>query len=116
MYNLCHFSSELESKIDLMDAPEVVAKKLSSVTFHKSGILAFFEHVVDPMLQQFGISIKESLEGDTVSEHSFKEILGECISWVLSQVQAGCKGEEMEEIIRRAYPDGEMEVGLVTCG
>jgi tyrosyl-tRNA synthetase len=57
-FNKNNFSSEENTKIDLMDSPQTVNAKIDSATFPKSGsgeengILAFYKHVVFPILEE----------------------------------------------------------------
>ena len=56
--NIFEFSSEENTKIDLLDAPNVVEAKIDSAICPKissgveNGVLAFYKHVVFPIIGQ----------------------------------------------------------------
>ena len=64
-------SSEEESKIDLLDPPEVVKKKLKKAfcepgNVKENGLLSFVKYVLFPLFGEFKIERKEAFGGPVV--------------------------------------------------
>ena len=62
-------SSEEDSKIDLLDSPEVVKKKLKRAfcepgKVEDNGVLAFVKHVIFSLFDTFEVNRKEANGGD----------------------------------------------------
>ncbi|KAI1724742.1 tRNA synthetases class I (W and y) domain-containing protein [Ditylenchus destructor] len=125
-------SSEENTKIDLLDKPEVVNRKIDTAACPKkntgqdNGILAFFKFVVLPILQnQCEVDstsnestiiiidkrefrnydeIEDAFESDKLSEQALKKALKDFLNGILSKIQEQCNNDEMQEIIKNAYP------------
>ncbi|KAE9555705.1 hypothetical protein FO519_001057 [Halicephalobus sp. NKZ332] len=113
-------SSEIDSKIDLLDSPEIVAKKIDGACCEKgnpddNGVLAFFHFVLLPIVHPNSIEldgksfatyeeIKTDFESGALSEKTLKDYLKTFLINVLEKVQEQCKTPEMAETIKKAYP------------
>ncbi|KAH8857980.1 Tyrosine--tRNA ligase, cytoplasmic [Schistosoma japonicum] len=118
-------SSEIDSKIDLLDLPEFVASKLASSVCPPSmtaeqgnGVLAFLKYVIFPLVpMRTGLSIprtpkpyfnyiqveKDYLE-NKIPADSLRSIVTECLNGLLETVQNDFKDPKLQELVRNAYP------------
>ncbi|KAK4468191.1 hypothetical protein MN116_008351 [Schistosoma mekongi] len=118
-------SSEIDSKIDLLDPPEFVASKLASSVCPPSmtaeqgnGVLAFLKYVIFPLVPtRTGLSIprtprpyfnyiqveKDYLE-NKIPADSLRSIVTECLNGLLETVQNDFKDPKLQELLRNAYP------------
>lgn len=120
-------SSEEESKIDLLDSPASVKKKLKKAfcepgNVENNGILAFVKHVLFPLLKGEDFIIPRSAEhgGDThytkysdVEEDFSKEALhpGDLkagvevyINRLLEPIRKTFEDPKLKELTQKAYP------------
>ncbi|KAK9421934.1 putative Tyrosine--tRNA ligase [Seiridium unicorne] len=126
-------SSEPDSKIDLLDAPEVVAKKLkkahcaTSVT-EGNGVVAFVEHVIfrvqalksggkakfivdrerdgkEPLIYEDIAVLKSDFEKDILTPQLLKAALTKALNELLAPIQAEFQAsEEWKKTAELAYP------------
>ncbi|CAD5205418.1 unnamed protein product [Bursaphelenchus okinawaensis] len=112
-------SSEADTKIDLLDAPELVEKKIMGAACPKkeeseeNGVLSFYEYVVltncDSLVFKNGVvvhtaeELREAFESDKVSAEELKSELVEFLNKILSMVQEKCDNDEVREIIAKGY-------------
>lgn len=83
-----YFSSEENSKIDLLDSAEVACKKIDAAVCdcnsNENGVLAFYEHVLFPIVSPKAISVdgknfedyadlRDAFNAGRLSEASLKE-------------------------------------------
>lgn len=113
-------SSEIESKIDLLDDEETIKKKLSSAlcdpnNVADNGVLAFIEHVIWPLFEKFSIESQskeyeqyEKLVGDftsgVVTEEHLKVATASYINKLLDPIRKEFQQEELKELTQKAYP------------
>ena len=128
-------SSVADSKIDLLDSPDVVRKKLKKAfcepgNVADNGVLAFAKHVICPLLfdhnEKFTIDRKpenggdvsfdtyEAIEKDFADEKihpaDLKEALGKYIERFLKPVRASFEADvELQKSLKLAYPDKAKE-------
>uniref|UniRef100_A0A915AEV0 Tyrosine--tRNA ligase n=4 Tax=Parascaris univalens TaxID=6257 RepID=A0A915AEV0_PARUN len=111
-------SSEEGSKIDLLDGPEVVRAKIAGALCERgvadNGVLAFYEHVLMPLMHPNPVIIegrpfvditelRQQYDAGDVSETALKETLTEFLCRVLALVQEQCLTEELEKVLLKAY-------------
>lgn len=131
-------SSEIDSKIDLLDKPDVVSKKIeSSVCVRgnpgENGVLQFFRFVVLPIVNPSSIEIDgksysnydeicDAFESEIVSADALKTFLKEFLIDILTNVQNQCENDELREIMEKAYntppeldTSGEISEGFKTA-
>jgi len=105
-------SSEADSKIDLLDPPEIVAKKIDGSLCNRgspeeNGVLAFFHFVVLPIIHPKPVElggksfttydeIQTDFESGALSEKTLKEYLKTFLIDVLEKVQKQCKTPELD--------------------
>ncbi|VDN03783.1 unnamed protein product [Thelazia callipaeda] len=112
-------SSEENSKIDLLDAADIVRRKIDgAICDHDSnenGILAFYEHVLFPIVSPKTIWVDrkefENYENlyaahsiGRISEMGLKETIKDFICELLEVVQKNCMDDEMLLTIEKGYP------------
>lgn len=111
-------SSEEESKIDLLDPPEVVSAKIDGASCDRNseenGVLAFYEFVFFPIVHPSLIVVdgkcyecyqrlKEDFNEGKIDQTALKTTLKKFLCDVLGDVQKQCCNEEMQAIIEKAY-------------
>lgn len=114
-------SSEIESKIDLLDDENSIKSKLSkSICDPKdtanNGVLAFIQHVIWPLFGKFQIEhqskeyalfddlVKDFVAGN-VSEENLKLSTTKCINRLLAPIRKEFQQDELKALTQRAYPD-----------
>lgn len=113
-------SSEVESKIDLLDDEETIKRKLSSAlcdcnNVAENGVLAFIEHVIWPLFEKFSIESQskeyeqyESLVGDfasgVVKEHDLKIATATYINRLLDPIRKEFQQDDLKALAKSAYP------------
>lgn len=121
-------SSEEESKIDLLDTPASVKKKLKKAfcepgNVENNGVLAFVKHVVFPLFgkeEQFVVPRSAEHGGDIrydnyekLEEDFAKEVLhpGDlkagvevCINRLLAPIIKTFESPELKQLVQKAYP------------
>lgn len=116
-------SSEIESKIDLLDDAQVVAKKLNSAQCSdvvENGILAFVEHVILPLFGKFPLESKYFDEGSheyvdyahllddfsnrRISEDDLKKATCSCLNRLLDPIREEFQQDELQALAKSAYP------------
>uniref|UniRef100_A0A914LFS1 Tyrosine--tRNA ligase n=1 Tax=Meloidogyne incognita TaxID=6306 RepID=A0A914LFS1_MELIC len=114
-------SSEEYSKIDLLDDPDVVSTKIDSANCPSiesgidNGVLAFYQHVVFPIIggsiimnnQQFCdfLSLQKAFKEELIKENELKNYLKQFLNGILAKVQENCfNTPEFKEILSKAYP------------
>uniref|UniRef100_A0A0N5ABD7 Tyrosine--tRNA ligase n=1 Tax=Syphacia muris TaxID=451379 RepID=A0A0N5ABD7_9BILA len=116
-------SSEENSKIDLLDPPEVVCSKIDSALCEKgieeNGVLTFYEYVFFPFVYPSGIvvdgtsysryeALKHDFDIGKVGTAAVKDALKKFLCDVLNDVRKQCCNEEMSLIIEKAYMQHNM--------
>ncbi|KAI6174963.1 Tyrosine--tRNA ligase [Aphelenchoides bicaudatus] len=112
-------SSEENTKIDLLDSPEVVERKVQSANCSKtgedgvdSGVLAFFKHVVFPIRGSVKVGDVEfsapadlisAFNEDKVTEDQLKTSLAQFLNNILGKIQSDSESAEVKEILAKAY-------------
>jgi tyrosyl-tRNA synthetase len=113
-------SSEIDSKIDLLDKPNIVSMKIeSSVCVRgnsdENGVLQFFRFVVFPIVSPRLIDLggqsyrnyDELVEAfekkEIISADQLKEFLKAFLIGILTKVQDKCENDELQNIMDRAY-------------
>ncbi|CAH8599132.1 unnamed protein product [Schistosoma margrebowiei] len=118
-------SSEIDSKIDLLDPPEFVASKLASsvcppnmTAEQGNGVLAFLKYVIFPLVPiRTGLSIPRTrkpyfnyteVEKDylmnKIPSDSLRNVVTECLNGLLVTIQNDFKDPKLQELVRNAYP------------
>ncbi|KAI0176715.1 tRNA synthetases class I-domain-containing protein [Pestalotiopsis sp. NC0098] len=126
-------SSEPDSKIDLLDAPEVVAKKLKKAhcatgVVEGNGVVAFVEHVIfrvqalksggkakfvvererdgkEPLVYEDIALLKADFEKDILTPQLLKAALTKALNELLAPIQAEYQAsEEWQKTTELAYP------------
>lgn len=113
-------SSEIESKIDLLDDEETIKKKLSSAlcdpnNVAENGVLAFIEHVIWPLFEKFSIesqskeydqyeSLVEDFTSGVVTEEHLKIATASYINKLIDPIRKEFEGDELRALTREAYP------------
>lgn len=112
-------SSEENTKIDLLDSPEVVERKVGSANCSKtgedgvdSGVLAFFKYVVFPIRgsvqvggTEFGApnELITAFNEDRITEDQLKSSLAQFLNSILGKIQSDSESAEVKEILAKAY-------------
>uniref|UniRef100_A0A8R1Y140 Tyrosine--tRNA ligase n=1 Tax=Onchocerca volvulus TaxID=6282 RepID=A0A8R1Y140_ONCVO len=111
-------SSEENSKIDLLDKADIVRRKIDGAICNRNsnenGVLAFYEHVLFPIISPKTISIDgksydnyqdlfEEYNAGRISETGLKETIKEFICKILEEVQKNCMNEEMLSLLKKGY-------------
>ncbi|CAD5207800.1 unnamed protein product [Bursaphelenchus xylophilus] len=112
-------SSEVDSKIDLLDPPDVVERKIMGASCPKkaesedNGVLSFYEFVVltthekvqfdNGLIVQTAGELREAFENDKVTAEELKSKLALFLNGILAKVQAKCDNDEIREIISKGY-------------
>ncbi|CAL1539466.1 unnamed protein product [Lymnaea stagnalis] len=119
-------SSEEDSKIDLLDAPELVNKKLKKAfcepgNITENGVLSFCKHVLFPLrskdfeikrAQQFGgdaafstyEQLEEAFAKEEVHPGDLKNAVELYMNELMEPIRQEFKSPEMVDLIARAYP------------
>lgn len=113
-------SSELNSKIDLLDDEETIRRKLSGALCDRNntaenGVLAFVQHVIWPLFGKFHIeslsktyeqheNLVEDFVSGTVSEFDLKDATASHINKLLDPIRKEFEQEELRELTHSAYP------------
>ncbi|KAI6179819.1 Tyrosine--tRNA ligase [Aphelenchoides besseyi] len=117
-------SSEKETKIDLLDPPELIEAKIKSAACPKTsgdeevqnGVLSFYEFVIFPTIKSVdlkgdgklrfenSVDLNAAFNDGRVSERELKAYLVEFLNGILEKVRRACDNEEMREILTKAYP------------
>lgn len=113
-------SSEIESKIDLLDDSEAVARKLNSAMCSKdnlteNGVLAFIEHVIWPLFGKFSIEslakeydqhtkLIEDFVSGVVDENLLKSTTAAYINKLLDPIREEFQSDELKALTKSAYP------------
>ncbi|CAI2731629.1 unnamed protein product [Schistosoma spindalis] len=121
-------SSEIDSKIDLLDPPEFVASKLASsvcppnmTAEQGNGVLAFLKYVIFPLVpMRTGLSIARTpkpyfnyteVEKDylmnKIPSDSLRSVVTECLNGLLVTIQNDFKDPKLQELVRNSYPTVE---------
>lgn len=121
-------SSEIDSKIDLLDPPEFVASKLASsvcppnmTAEQGNGVLAFLKYVIFPLVPtKIGLSIPRTpkpyfnyneVEKDylmnKIPSDSLRSVVTDCLNGLLVTIQDDFKDPKLQELVRNAYPTVE---------
>ncbi|KAK6730427.1 hypothetical protein RB195_007101 [Necator americanus] len=113
-------SSEADSKIDLLDSPEVVERKIRGAACPRheddNGVLAFFNFVLFPIVSPRSLVIsnkefftfeeaKNSFLSGDISEEDLKSTLVECINELLAKVQDHCKSDIVRDALEKGYQE-----------
>lgn len=125
-------SSEENTKIDLLDPPDVVTRKIQGADCAKTeengqnsactqtggigadnGVLAFFKYVVFPTRgsikfnnnMEFGAATEliNAFNEDRVTEQQLKDFLSSFLNEVLGKVQSDSESTEIKTILAKAY-------------
>lgn len=113
-------SSEMDSKIDLLDEAEAVKAKLdgalcSKENLSENGVLAFIEHVIWPLFGKFTIEsqskefenhakLVEDFVAGSVTEADLKMTTASYINRLLDPIRKEFQSEELQTLVRNAYP------------
>jgi len=115
-------SSEIDSKIDLLDSAEAVERKLSNATCDPSepdnGVMAFVNYVVFPVLQGQGKDLtledgktfksfeelKPAFIEGKVSGEVLKSSLIKFLNQLLSHIRKEFESPELQALTAKAYP------------
>jgi len=126
-------SSDPNSKIDLLDDPETVAKKIKKAeaapkVTEGNGLIAFVEYVLLPLARMKGgeftvdrsrdgleplaytkiEQLREDYEKETLSPQLLKPAITKALNELLAPIQAAYQGsKEWQEIAEKAYPPEE---------
>ncbi|KAJ5167514.1 uncharacterized protein N7482_006295 [Penicillium canariense] len=122
-------SSEPNSKIDLLDTPDVVARKVKKANaapkqVHENGLISFVEYVLLPASELldgercFKVekdgetlvykdieALKKDYEADVLSPQALKPAVTESLNRLLAPIQAEYQAsQEWQETTKKAYP------------
>lgn len=113
-------SSEIESKIDLLDDAATVRRKLDSALCDKTnlaenGILAFIEHVIWPIFKKITIesqnnvydqyaALVEDFSSGAITEQDLKTATSACINKLLDPIRQEFQSDELMALAKSAYP------------
>lgn len=111
-------SSEIQSKIDLLDDAETVRKKLNSApcdtsNISENGILAFIQHVILPLFGAFSTTdrkfvqfeeIIQAIEAQTLSVEDLRNTTADCINRLLEPIRKEFELESLKLLDGNAYP------------
>ncbi|XGW21584.1 hypothetical protein V3C99_004497 [Haemonchus contortus] len=113
-------SSEVDSKIDLLDSRDVVERKILGAACPKqeddNGILAFFNYVLIPIVSPNSLviankefftydDIKESYLSGALSADDLKKSLVEFLNELLVKVQEHCKSDVVLDALEKGYKE-----------
>ncbi|PIO57618.1 tRNA ligase class I, partial [Teladorsagia circumcincta] len=113
-------SSEIDSKIDLLDSHDVVERKILGAACSRqetdNGVLAFFNYVLIPIVSPNSLviadkefftydEIKESFLNGTLSAEDLKKTLIEFLNELLAKVQDHCKSDVVREALEKGYKE-----------
>ncbi|GMT00183.1 hypothetical protein PENTCL1PPCAC_22357 [Pristionchus entomophagus] len=111
-------SSEIDSKIDLLDSAEKVQKKIATAICEPgtedNGVLSFYQFVLIPIVSPGEVkignksfttfdSIKEAFEEGAVKGEEMKETLTLFLNQLLAKVQSKCDTPEVKEALEKGY-------------
>ncbi|CAH8534718.1 unnamed protein product [Schistosoma turkestanicum] len=118
-------SSEIDSKIDLLDPPELVTNKLASsicppnmTAEQGNGLLAFLKYVIFPLVPlRTGLSIPQTprpyfnfdqVEKDyllnKITSNALKSVVTDCLNGLLSTIQNDFQDVTLQQLVTNAYP------------
>lgn len=113
-------SSEIESKIDLLDDEETIKKKLNSAhcdstNLSENGVLAFIENVIWPLFGEFSLesqtknykdyqSLVEDFKSRNITEDSLKSATASYINKLLEPIRREFQQPDLVELTKSAYP------------
>lgn len=113
-------SSEIQSKIDLLDEPETVKRKLQSAPCDpnnptENGVLAFIQHVILPLFDKFVIesrnkeyvnydSLLEDFVSSQITENDLKLTTSNYINRLLEPIRKEFEKDELKVLDKEAYP------------
>lgn len=118
-------SSEDESKIDLLDPPEAVKRKLKKAfcepgKIEDNGVLAFVKHVIFPIYGKFSVPRKEEFGGPLDYENyikveedygkeqlhpgDLKAAVGNYLNQLLLPIRQKFEMPELKKLAESAYP------------
>ncbi|XP_053206928.1 tyrosine--tRNA ligase, cytoplasmic-like [Panonychus citri] len=122
-------SSEADSKLDLLDPPEIVVRKLSSANceagkIEDNGLIAFIKHAIFPIFHEVKLSNEES-NGKTINydnytslETDFKDLkltpddlkllVGVYVNRLLAPVREKFEDPELKKLVESAYPTKQL--------
>lgn len=123
-------SSEAESKIDILDSPEDVKKKLKKAfcepgNIQDNGVLSFVKHVIFPIFGESGPfiiertaenggnldfssfdALEQSFAKQEVHPGDLKESVGKYITRLLGPIRdSWAASKELQDLTKTAYPD-----------
>ncbi|KAK6016864.1 tRNA ligase class I [Ostertagia ostertagi] len=113
-------SSEIDSKIDLLDSHDVVERKILGAACSRqetdNGVLAFFNYVLIPIVSPNSLviadkefftydEIKESFLSGTLSAEDLKKTLIEFLNELLAKVQDHCKSDVVRDALEKGYKE-----------
>ncbi|VDO75631.1 unnamed protein product [Haemonchus placei] len=119
-------SSEVDSKIDLLDSRDAVERKILGAACPKqeddNGILAFFNYVLIPIVSPNSLviankefftyeDIKESFLSGALSAEDLKKSLVEFLNELLVKVQEHCKSDVVLDALEKGYKEVH-EIGV----
>ncbi|XP_015787858.1 tyrosine--tRNA ligase, cytoplasmic [Tetranychus urticae] len=118
-------SSEADSKLDLLDPPEVVKSKLENATceagkIEDNGLLAFVKHAIFPIFHEIKLTVEETknktfnyenypkLEADfkdlKLSPDDLKSMVAVYVNRLLEPVRKKFEDPELKKLVESAYP------------
>jgi len=111
-------SSEVESKIDLLDDEKTIIEKLDNAACDKNnrvenGVLAFIEHVIWPLVGEFSVEsqtykqhdkLVEDFSTGALTEKQLKSATAFYINKLLKPIREEFKQEELRTLAQSAYP------------
>lgn len=114
-------SSEVESKIDLLDDEESIIVKLNSALCDandtsSNGVLAFIQHVIWPLFEKFSVEsqskeyetfdcLVEDFVAGRISEKDLKHSTAYYINKLLAPIREEFQQDELKALAKSAYPD-----------
>ncbi|KHJ92730.1 tRNA ligase class I, partial [Oesophagostomum dentatum] len=113
-------SSEIDSKIDLLDSAELVERKIRGAVCPRkeedNGVLAFYNSVLFPIVHPGSLTVasreyftyeevKESFLSGSLSEEDLKKSLADFLNELLAKVQEHCKSDIVREALEKGYQE-----------
>ncbi|XP_045610627.1 tyrosine--tRNA ligase, cytoplasmic isoform X2 [Procambarus clarkii] len=126
-------SSEIDSKIDLLDSAQVLEDKLNGASCDPSspdnGVMAFVNYVVFPILEGQGKSFElssgkkfssfEQLKADfvdgKVDGENIKMYVITFLNLLLDHIRKEFETPELKKLVKLAYPHSKMEIPLTNA-
>ncbi|KIH53897.1 hypothetical protein ANCDUO_15961, partial [Ancylostoma duodenale] len=114
------FSSEADSKIDLLDNSELVERKIRGAACPRqeedNGVLAFFNFVLFPIVspgslmvakREFSMyeEVRDSFLNGGLSEEDMKTALVDFLNELLTKVQDHCKSDVVRDALEKGYQE-----------